>query len=419
MRNLREFARHGAIVFAGLTAGNLFLYLYYVIIGRVVGLTGYGVVTALMSAILLFSLPSTVAGAVIAKAAADFHATGEGARLRWLANLVDRAAWAAGAIVFALVAVFSASIGFFFHLTSTAPVIAAGAALGLSLVVTAQRAYLQGRHRFEAFALSYVIDALSRAILGGIGAHFYGVAGALGGVAIDLLITTLFDSVAMRHGIPQESVPLDLSFGGFAGSAVRIGLTLLAVNAMLSYDTILVRHYFSAETAGLYSAAALVARGVYAVVAFIPIVLLPSAAKRAAQGERSTHLLMFAGTIVCAVGVVAIAASIVAPGFVVRTIAGPAFADAGPYVLPYVTALVALAGANAVANYKIGLGRMEQAIPLTVIAFAQIVFVVMRHDSVHTVLMTLLTGDICALIVTLYGVMPVPAGLRPRPIETR
>ncbi len=419
MRSLREFARHGAIVFAGLTAGNLFLYLYYVIVGRIVGLTGYGVVTALMSAILLFSLPSTVAGAVIAKIAADLHATGEGARLRWLANVVDRTAWGAGVIVFALVVIFSGPISEFFHLTSIAPIIAAGAALGLSLVVTAQRAYLQGRHRFGAFAVSYVIDALTRALLGGIGAHFYGVAGALAGVTIDLFITAIFDSIVMRHDIPKETARLDFSFGTFAGSALGIGLTLLAINAMLSYDTILVRHYFSAETAGLYSAAALVARGVYALVAFIPIVLLPNAAQRTARGERSTPLLVLAGTVVCVVGVVAIAASIIAPNLVVRSIAGPTFAGAGPYVLPYVVALVALAGANAVANYKIGLGRFEQAIPLTVIAFAQIVFVVVRHNSVHTVLMTLLTGDICALIVTLYGIVPVPAGLRPRPLETR
>jgi hypothetical protein len=130
-------------------------------------------------------------------------------------------------------------------------------------------------------------------------------------------------------------------------------------------------------------------------------------------------LLILAGAVVAAVGALAIAASVITPAQLARAVAGPAFTGAGAYVLPYVTALVALAGANAVANYRIGLGRFEQAIPLTIIALAQILCVIAKHDSVHTVLMTLLVGDVCALIATLYGIVPLPAGLRSRPLETR
>ena len=51
-----EFARHGAIVFGGVAVAAVCNYLYYVLIGRRVGVEGYGIVTALASTLLVLSL---------------------------------------------------------------------------------------------------------------------------------------------------------------------------------------------------------------------------------------------------------------------------------------------------------------------------------------------------------------------------
>lgn len=408
------FARQGAIVFVGLMAANIFLYIYYVLVGRIVGVAGYGIVTALLSAVFLLSVPATVAATVIAKLAADLHAAGDDARLCRLAHVVDRVALLSGGAVCGAAVACSPMLEHFFHLATPAPILASGAVLGLTIVVFAQRGVLQGRHRFVAFGFSYIIDTVGRSILGPLGAIAFGVTGAIAGIVIGLIATATFNALAMRHGTEGETAPLALPIRGFLKSAAQIGVTMLAINVMLFYDTILVRHFFDAEIAGLYSAAALVARALYAAVGFIPIVLLPNASRRAAKGEEATHLLLGAVGVVLIVGSLAIAASVVAPSSLVRFVAGPAFTAAGPFVLPYVTALVALAAANAIANYKVGLGRFEQALPLLVVAIAQIVVVVVRHNSIHDVLMTILAGDTCALVVTLYRVRsPARVVLRP------
>lgn len=399
---MKQFARHGLIVFAGLMAGNFFIYIYYVLVSRIVGVESYGILIALLSAILLLSVPAIIAAAVIAKLAADFHAANDTGRLRRLANHVDRYGATVGLAVFIAVALASTPLELFFHLTSPLPVIVSGSALGLSLWVTAQRGILQGRHFFGSYAASYIVDAVGRCVFGAIGALRFGVVGAIAGFALDLAVTVLFNCFAARRGTTAASrLELPLTFGG---SATQIGLTLLAVNVMLYYDTILVRHYFSAETAGLYGAAALVARAVYTIVGFVPVILLPNASQRAARGERPTPLILMAGAVVSFVGVLAIAMSVIAPALLVRIIAGPAFIEARQFVVPYVVALVALSGANAVANYNIGLGRFKQSVPLAVIALAQIIVVVAHHGSPHDILMTILIGDCCALGITLYRV---------------
>jgi O-antigen/teichoic acid export membrane protein len=389
-------------------AGNLFVYLYYVIIGRIVGVEGFGVVTALLSVIYLLTVPAIIAAGVVAKVAADLHAVDDRQRLQRLANLVDRLGWITGAVACLLVISCTIPIERFFHLTSPFTVLGSAIALGASIVVTVQRSVLQGRHLFGAYAASYLLDMLSRCVLGAAGASVLGETGAIAGVAVDLLATAGFNMVAMRADLPREPARLQLKLPGFSRSVVKIGLTLLAINAMLLYDTILVRHFFSAYVAGLYSAASLVARTVYIVIGFLPVVLLPKAAQGAAAGKQSTHLLAASGLLIAVVAAFALGASVFAPGLLLRVLAGRAFTAAGPFVLPYVAALVALAAANAIANYKIGLGRFEQVGPLTLIAIAQIVVVLFRHDSVHEVLLAILIGDVCALIVSLYGVVPLP-----------
>ncbi|MGH7683356.1 MAG: hypothetical protein ACREMT_03335, partial [Vulcanimicrobiaceae bacterium] len=330
--------------------------------------------------------------------------------------VVDYWAWSIGAVLFGAALVFSASLARFFHLSSSVPVIVAGATLALSVVVTAERAVLQGQHRFTAFSVSYIIDSIGRATLGPLGAIVLGTSGAIAGITASLIVTAAFNAVAIRRKMAAKPEQLRLPLRPFAKSALQIGATMLAINGMLFYDTILVRHFFAGEVAGLYSAAALVARAFYAGVGFIPIVLLPHATRRASRGEPSKHLLFGALAVVAIAAAFAVGVSVIDPSLLVRSIAGPAFSAAAPFVLPYVVALVALATANTIANYKIGLGHYEHALPLVAIAIAQITVVVLRHNSIHDVLMTILAGDACALAVTLYRVgAPAATILRAEP----
>jgi hypothetical protein len=50
-----DLVRHGSLVFAGIIVANAFTYMYYALVGRVVGVAGYGVVSALFSATLLIA----------------------------------------------------------------------------------------------------------------------------------------------------------------------------------------------------------------------------------------------------------------------------------------------------------------------------------------------------------------------------
>ena len=65
-------------------------YIFYVLISRQAGVETYGVVTSLISAILVLSAPATVVQLIAARLAADLEARGDMAALRKLSDSVTR-----------------------------------------------------------------------------------------------------------------------------------------------------------------------------------------------------------------------------------------------------------------------------------------------------------------------------------------
>jgi len=364
--NIHDLARPGAIVFGGLMVANFFHYLYYMLVSRVVDVAEYGVVTSLLAAALLLAGPSTVGGAAIAKLAADLHAAGEDRQLRRLADLVDIAGLAVGIVAFAATLAFAGPIKAFFHLGSPVTVLLAAGTVAFLLLLPAQRALLQGRQRFVAFAASSVIEGIGKAVLGPFAAIHFGAAGALGGLLAALFLAAGFNTVATRRGTPTHGAAVAVRLRDFGSLAGKTVVALLSINILLFYDTVLVRHYFSAETAGLYGAANLVGRAIYVALGFLPVILLPKAAERLARGTAARPLLLAGVSAVVGGGAVAIGLCAAVPSVIVRLIAGP-------LVLPYAIAAVALAGANAVANFKIGLHRFDHALPLVCIALGEFI----------------------------------------------
>ena len=187
--------------------------------------------------------------------------------------------------------------------------------------------------------------------------------------------------------------------------------------AMLLFDVILVKHYFSARDAGLYGAAALIGRAFYTVVSFVPTVVLPKASGTVAARRSPLPLLFAAGAVTLSCCAVALVLLRIAPNTVIVGIAGSKFLDAAPLVFPYGCATAALATANVFAMYKIGLHRFDFVGPLLVVMAGEVVSVVLRHRVLADVLQTIVVGHALGLAVVIWRLTSAPAAARfPEPV---
>jgi O-antigen/teichoic acid export membrane protein len=223
-----------------------------------------------------------------------------------------------------------------------------------------------------------------------------GVRGAVAGMAIGYALATAYTFLAaLPH---RRGVAIAFSLRSVARASIGIACAIFALNVLLLFDIVLAKRYLDAHTAGLYGAAALSGRVLYAVTAFVPTVLLPQAAGRMARGSRTRGLYLQAigaGIVIC-LAVVSLFALF--PGFIITTIAGRVFASGAPFVFPYVYAMAALSLANITTTYNIARGKMRFVVPLAIVAIGEITAVAIRHRTADDLLQTIAIGHTLAFL---------------------
>jgi O-antigen/teichoic acid export membrane protein len=397
-----DLVRHGAIAFAGVIMASAANYLFYILISRRAGVETYGVVTSLISAILVLSAPATVVQLIAARLAADLEARGDMAALRKLSDGVTL--WTSAAVAVFVVAgiIGRDAIAGFFNLTSSAPIVISAIIFGMLTVVTAQRGVLQGAHRFGDYSASQTLDGVTKVAVGVPLVSPLGASGALLGLAASQLVSFAYSMYAFRARFGKLRAPLALDRKLIARVISHVGLGQITFTVLAFYDVPLIKHAFDAHTAGLYAAASLVGRALLAVLSFVPTVIMPKATSRVAAGQSPLPLLGAALALSAVVVGIAVLAGWLAPTAVITIIAGKAFAESSPIVLPYLAASGALALANVVAAYKMGLHRYDFVIPALLIAVIEIVTFATWHPTLIAAVMVLLVGHVALLCSTLF-----------------
>ena len=387
-------AAHAGITFVGLLAANVLAYVFYALVSRAIGVEAYGTFSSLVAIVLILSAPAMIAQLVVAKLASDWSSDPN--RLVGLVRAVDRVSLTFAAVAGIALAAVSVPLAGFLHVSDPLLVTLAGLSLCGALALPFLRGVLQGTSRFRAFALSNVAEAGGKALFAPVLGLVAGVRGAVAGMALGYAVAavaTFLAAIPHRRGI---SIPFSLRTVVHTSAAVA--LAVFCVNVLLLYDSVLAKHYLDAHTVGLYNAAALAGRALYAVVAFVPVVLLPHSAVRAARRERTRWLLLQALGVSAAIGAATIGFFTLFSHFVIAAITSTAFAGAAQFLTPYVYAIAVLSLANVVVTYNISRGRMRFIGPLALVVAGEIASVVLRHRSAADLLQTIVVGHTLALL---------------------
>jgi O-antigen/teichoic acid export membrane protein len=404
-----QVAAHAGVTFAGLMAANVLGYVFYTLVSRTLGVESYGTFSSLVAVVLILSAPALIAQMVVAKLATDFSLNPD--KLAGLVRAIDRGTLIVSLGAGLLLAAASVPLAEFLHVSDPLLVTLAGFSLCGAVALPFLRGVLQGTSAFGAFALSNVAEGLCKAICAPALGLFAGVRGAVAGLALGYAAAATFTFfAALPH---RRGVHVPFSLRAVARTSAAVALAVFCLNVLLLYDVVLGKRYLDAHTAGLYGAAALACRALFAVIAFVPTVLLPQAAGRHARGERTRYLFMQAFGVAGLIVIGSIAFFVLFPRFVIVAIAGRSFAAGAALLGPYIYAMGMLALANVTATYNIARGRMRFVAPLALVAAGEIAAVVVRHRTAADLLQTIDIGHTLALFacaVSLGGPRPGPAG---------
>jgi O-antigen/teichoic acid export membrane protein len=396
----RPLVTIGLLVFAASMALNLSGFVFHAIVSRRLGVQQYGEFYALIAAYSIASLPAQFFSPVVTKFAAEFLVLRDEAHLRGLFRTVTAIFTALGVMYIGGALLGARSIAGFLHL-APAFVVLTGVMSAIGILSTVMRAFGQGMQQFGLYAGSLSTEAFAK-----VGAvviatllvlHVGAVVGAFLFGLLAGLIAMFFPLCRIMGHAPHDHVVLDWRriMVTVAGAA-----SLAFTSVVISFaDVLIVKHYFSAQEAGLYSAASLGGKMLLYFLGFIPALLLSHAAHSHAKGESTRKALATALGVTVAVGIAGVAVYACFGRLILRALVGGGFDAALPLMIPYVVGMTFLAVANALASYGLATHRIFFALPLALATALTLAAMLLFHPSLTTVIDEMIGGTASMLAI--------------------
>jgi O-antigen/teichoic acid export membrane protein len=280
----------GGRVLLGLVVWNAANYAFFLLTGRELGPSDYGLVAALLAATVAVAVPAQ--GLQFATARLVAAPPGSEAELAEGIYRRSRHRCAAATAVFAVAAsAVLVAVDMTGHEISLGPLlmtVALMTPLGFFFLALGR---LQGDERFTAFSLSFILWGVPRpvmlVVLAALGLGVYaGLGAACAAMAAALSASLWF---ARRTGPARE--PSVVEWRAFTRPVVPLVVGLSGLGLLTNLDVIVAKVALSPDSAGQFAAAATFAKAVFLLPQAIAFVLLPQVAARSAAAQDTGILL--------------------------------------------------------------------------------------------------------------------------------
>jgi len=400
-----DLVRHNLIFFFGSLFIAIFNYLYYPIVGRMVSVSDFGQIQAIISIFMQLGILLTAFGYVVTNIINN-EKSRDSSKIVIL-NLERLTLMIAG-VVLVLLCLSGYFLRSSLQFTSALPFILVGLLVILN-VPSASRTYiLQGLKRLKEVSLSGILFASGKLILSVmlIKAGFSVVAVMVAYILAQML-TLLYLQRKTKNDFPgiRESIKFiqlnpptasqkivikkELIYGG------AIIVLLFSVTLLYSFDVVVARLFLSPENAGAYSGISAIARIVYFVTASVAGVLI--ATVKLNEGyEKSRKILIKSFGIVTLIGGLVALFFAVLPDLSVKILLGSNYVHVA-YLLPITSLMMLICSFNnLLVCFQIA-RRKYRAIFATLLGLVVLIMLLaFRHNGFYDII----TGYLISNIVT-------------------
>jgi O-antigen/teichoic acid export membrane protein len=359
-------------------AGN---YLYNVLLGRTVSPEIFAETGLLVTLLLILSFLGMAFQLVTAKYIVEIGA----ADRRDFQKSLSWVSIASGLLLGGLMWFFSPALTSFLNLSAASSIKALALGVPFYFYLSVMRGFLQGQEQFVKLSISYQAEMLSRFAITILLIYSVGLSEA---ASVALSISASIIIGALTCGKPVMS----LGPRKFSGMKALIIFFLFTggyelVQMLTNYfDLILVKHYFSEEMAGLYTALSLIGRMIYFITWMFVMLLIPEVVNTRKAGHPYQHLLnkylKYIGLLIAASVVICA----ICPEFIVSCIFGKSYLSIGQYLWMYALATGMLALGNIFTYYYLSLGNYKPVMIMGVFAVLQIVTITFLHNSFNQII---------------------------------
>jgi O-antigen/teichoic acid export membrane protein len=371
-----------AIMILGSNLANFVAYLYHLVIGRLLGPSSYGELSAVISFLGLILVSLNFLGLVIVKFVSSAQEGERAIIYKWISVLANRLGIIL-AIVFLVTTPFFSNFLHIDYLTFMliTPI------LGLSVPSFVYRSFLQGMMKFREVVTTTNLDFISRLILG-IFFVYFGL--ETFGAILGIVFSTLFSFFLLRHYL--SSYRYSTNGEKFKNSkallkyAAPIFLATVGTNSIFSTDVVLVKHFFTPHDAGIYASLSTLGKIIFFGAGPISAVMFPLVSQRFSHGGayRKIFILSFIMALTICLGVLLV--YWLFPKISIRLLFGSDYLEGSTYLVWFGIFMTFFTLGSLILNFYLSIEKTKTAFIIAIVALMQAVGIWLFHDTILTVI---------------------------------
>jgi O-antigen/teichoic acid export membrane protein len=327
-----------------LKAGMIFLfgafftavgnYLYQLFMGRSLGPEGYGILGTLFAVIYIVQMGSGTILTVVSHYTSTYFAKNDYSSIKRLVKVSFKYIALFGGIIFIIYALLTGFIAKFLNLDNRLGLLLVGILGLVTLFQAIINGYLNGLQRFVFQNVLSVISVLLKLILGiALVILGFGVNGAVLGMVIAFSIAIIIGLFALRFKSKNlstvKSYKSAVKRSEILQYAFPVLITTLIPALIITFDILLVKHFFSSQDAGFYVAAGFIAKIVWFASGFIVSAMFPKIVYLATKNKNVSGLFRSALLYNFLIGFGIVGLYFLIPKLIVNTMYGAAYDISG------------------------------------------------------------------------------------------
>lgn len=396
MGDTKKLIKSSTIVFVGTIIGSFFAYLFNMLMGRQLGPTQYGEMTAILSFIAIVSVIGSTVLTISMRYSSELFNQGYFKALRKLYLFSTKYLIIFGAGLFLISIIASGFIAKFLTIGSSLPVIIASISIIFSLLIMLNKGFLQGLQKFTAVSFVNMLEMTLRLLLGLLLVYLgLKLNGAVSAIVLATAITYFVAFFPLKEIFKTSGKTENFKFDKkeIVSYSWPTLVTSIFLVIALNFDIIIVKHYFDPTTAGIYSAISTIAKIILYISTPIVSVMFPMISEKTVKGDKHFKLFFASLFLTIITTIMILAIYVIAPGKIITLLYGNKYLElysllpeTGLYILFY--ALI-----NLLINYYLVIKNFFFLYIFGLILLAQTITVIFWHPSVLSIVRLLIASN--------------------------
>jgi len=390
MGQVKKLITGSVIVITATVVASLFSYLFNMLMGRYLGPEKYGEMAALMAIIPIITVGGGALSTVVMRYSGEYyHHRAPNALKTFFGRMTQYTILAALALTL---------VGYCFvpltqrllNISEYWPVFITYTYIIFGYLIVINRGLLQGTQRFTSLSITNIAEMVLRLGIGVVLARIgLAVNGAMSGILLATAIVYFFSFIPvtkiLRSAKKTDDQKVLFRKKEIIGYAIPTLISTLLMTLIISLDTIVVKHYFDAESAGVYAAVSTVAKIIMFIATPVITVMFPIITEHRVRGEKHYKILLTSLILTLLGGMIILGIYAVMPATILRILYGERYTGMFQLLPEIGLAVVFYVLVNLLSNYFLAVKQYFFLYIIAAVTLMMGVWIYLNHPSIQYV----------------------------------